>query len=531
MLFQGLKRHDIFVESSEKYTDPMTHLLDDDTWNKQRDVLIQQLDLPNTGEEAIAGLTEDLALSYKETLQNWENSKMARIEESNGASKLIVSNIRKTRKLLTETEFKKRLRQLMPKVELPDLLLEVNQRLNLLQSFTNLSKNDSRMKDLDISILATLMSEACNVGLSPVTKKAFTSLKRDRLIYVSYQYLRLDTLSAANRQIIKAHSKLKLALYWGDGSIGSADGIRYVTPQKSLYSASNPKYFGKGRGITFYNFVSDHYIGFHGMVVSGTLRDSLYLLEGLLNQTSGLAPSQIMTDTAGYSDLIFGMFGLLGFQFSPRIKNNHSTKLWRINKNSDYGPLNEVSKSKININLIKEQREEILRVAGSLKSGKVNATELIRALQRDGQPTPLGRAITEYGKTYKTKHQLRYISDEAYARQILEQLNKGESRHNLYRAIFHGRNGKLYQTYFNGMEKQLNSLNVVTNAVIYWNTLYLEKVLDQMELEGYDCSEEMISKLSPLLFEHINFVGKYTFQYNQFLNDGSLRALNSDEIT
>lgn len=57
------------------------------------------------------------------------------------------------------------------------------------------------------------------------------------------------------------------------------------------------------------------------MVVPGTLRDSLYLLDGFLNQTSGLEPKQIMTDTAGYSDLVFGLFGLLGFQFSPRIAN------------------------------------------------------------------------------------------------------------------------------------------------------------------------------------------------------------------
>lgn len=63
------------------------------------------------------------------------------------------------------------------------------------------------------------------------------------------------------------------------------------------------------------------------MVVSGTLRDSSYLLEGLLNQTSGLAPNQIMTDTAGYNNLIFGMFGLLCFQFNSRIKNTHGTKL------------------------------------------------------------------------------------------------------------------------------------------------------------------------------------------------------------
>lgn len=110
--------------------------------------------------------------------------------------------------------------------------------------------------------------------------------------------------------------------------MASADGIRYITPQRSLYSRSNPKYFGRGRGITFYNFVSDQYIGFHGMVVSGTLRDSLYLLEGFLNQPSELTPNQIMTDTAGYSDMIFGLFGLLGFQFSPRIANDKGTKLY-----------------------------------------------------------------------------------------------------------------------------------------------------------------------------------------------------------
>lgn len=76
-------------------------------------------------------------------------------------------------------------------------------------------------------------------------------------MYVDHQYLRIDTLAAANRRIINAHKKLKSALIWGDGQMASADGIRYVTPQRSLYSRSNPKYFGRGRGITFYNFVSD----------------------------------------------------------------------------------------------------------------------------------------------------------------------------------------------------------------------------------------------------------------------------------
>ncbi|WP_429726263.1 Tn3 family transposase [Acinetobacter baumannii] len=53
------------------------------------------------------------------------------------------------------------------------------------------------------------------------------------------------------------------------------------------------------------------------MVVPGTLRDSIFVLEGLLEQQTGLNPVEIMTDTAGSSDIIFGLFWLLGYQFFP----------------------------------------------------------------------------------------------------------------------------------------------------------------------------------------------------------------------
>ena len=72
-------------------------------------------------------------------------------------------------------------------------------------------------------------------------------------------------------------------------------------------------------GITYYNFTSDQFTGFHGIVIPGTLRDSLFILEGLLEQETGLRPHEVMSDTAGYSDLVFGLFWLLGYQFSPRL--------------------------------------------------------------------------------------------------------------------------------------------------------------------------------------------------------------------
>ncbi|MCB8642787.1 transposase, partial [Holdemanella sp. DFI.5.55] len=57
------------------------------------------------------------------------------------------------------------------------------------------------MKQLDISILAVLLAESCNIGFSPVSKNNIDSLKYDRLTYVAHQYLRIDTLTAANQKI------------------------------------------------------------------------------------------------------------------------------------------------------------------------------------------------------------------------------------------------------------------------------------------------------------------------------------------
>lgn len=107
-----------------------------------------------------------------------------------------------------------------------------------------------------------------------------------------------------------------------------------------------------------------------------------------------------------------------------------------------------------------------------------------------------------------------------------EQLNKGEARHALCRNIFYSRKGKLYQTYYDGMEEQLNALGLVTNAIIYWNSLYLEKVFEQIKTEGFDCSEEVLRKQFPLISDHINFVGKYSFRYEKELSNGILRPLN-----
>ena len=217
-----------------------------------------------------------------------------------------------------------------------------------------------------------------------------------------------------------------------------------------------------------------------------------------------------MTDTVAYSDLIFGLFRLLGFQFSPRLADLGRTRFWRINRRAEYGPLNSLARSRISLKLIRSHWDDILLVAGSLVQGAVRASELIRALQRGGRPSSLARTISEIGRIAKTLHLLAYIDDEAYRRRILRQINRGEGRHSVARAVFFDKRG---------------ALGLVVNAIVLWNTRYMDAVLSQLQADGDAIADADARRLSPLVHKHLNFLGRYHFSLPGDVRGGELREL------
>ncbi|KTD50971.1 transposase [Legionella quateirensis] len=118
---------------------------------------------------------------------------------------------------------------------------------------------------------------------------------------------------------VSARNQIPLAKKWGGGDIASADGMRFVVPVRTVHAAPNPKYFKSGRGVTWYNLISNQRTGLNAVTVPGTLRDSLILLDVVLEQHTELQPTRIMTDAGAYNDIVFGLFRLLGLRFSPRL--------------------------------------------------------------------------------------------------------------------------------------------------------------------------------------------------------------------
>ena len=115
----------------------------------------------------------------------------------------------------------------------------------------------------------------------------------------------------------------------------------------------------------------------------------------------------------------------------------------------------------------------------------------MRSLLRSKRPTTLARALAALGRIPKTLYMLAYVDDEHFRRRILTQLGRGENRHRLARAVFHGQRGELRQRYREGQEDQLGAPGLVAHAIVLWNTPYMEAALEELSHGGYAvCPED-----------------------------------------
>ncbi|EDA4456534.1 Tn3 family transposase [Salmonella enterica] len=219
-------------------------------------------------------------------------------------------------------------------------------------------------------------------------------------------------------------------------------------------------------------------------------------------------------------------FWLLGYQFSPRLADAGEAVFWRVDKSANYGALDELARGCADLSKAEDQWDEMMRTAGSLKLGTIHASELIHSLLKSSRPSGLAQAIMEVGRVNKTMYLLNYIDDEDYRRRILTQLNRGEGRHAVARAICYGQRGEIRKRYREGQEDQLGALGLVTNAVVLWNTLYMQEALSWMRSNGEETGVEDITRLSPLMHGHINMLGHYTFTLPEDILKGELRTLN-----
>jgi TnpA family transposase len=526
--FRGaLKRREIFVTPSIRFADPRRGLLEGAAWAAARVTVCRTLGRSADADAELADLARRLERAYRHVAAHLPSNPHLRFERRRGREELVLTGLDR----LPEPESLGRLRAMvgerLPEVDLPDVLLEIAARTGFHDAFTHLGERDAKVDGFTTSLCAVLVAEACNIGLEPLLQPEDPALRRARLSWVAQNFVRDETIAAANARLVAAQNMLPIARLWGDGEIASADGVRFVVPSRAVHAGPNPRYFGIGRGITYYNLMSDQFTGLNAVVVPGTLKDSLVILGLLLGQETELEPAEIMADTGAYTDCIFGLFWLLGYQFSPRLADVGGARFWRIASGADYGQLNVLARHRVDTGLVARHWEDLLRLAGSLKLGHVHPYAAMRMLQVKDRRTALARALGELGRVIKTLHLLGYIDDEGKRRAILTQLNRHEARHRLIRVVCHGKRGEIRKPHRQGQEEQLGVLGLVLNAIVLWNAIYIGAVVERIRAEGIEVDPQDVARLSPLMHKHINFLGRYAFSLPEPIANGQLRQLRA----
>ncbi len=210
-------------------------------------------------------------------------------------------------------------------------------------------------------------------------------------------------------------------------------------------------------------------------------------------------------------------------EYRPALAVLVDQRLWRTDTSADYGPLNAAARGKVDLARVRRHWQDVLRVVGSVYTGAASAYDVLRVLQRDGSPTPLGEAVACRGRIFKSLRVLAFADDEGYRRDIKDMRNLQEGRHSLESAIFHGKKGELYQHYYKGMEDQLGALGLVLNCVVVWNTMYMDAALQRLRALGYQVLDEDVARSSPFVRRHLNVHGRYSFRLPEL--SGDLRAL------
>jgi len=400
-----------------------------------------------------------------------------------------------------------RLYAMLPRVRITDLLAEVARWTLFPDCFTHLRTGetaaDSRI------LMAGLLADGLNLGLTRMAE-ACSIASLGQLAWTSDWHIREETYALALRRLVNQQQREPFAAIFGSGTASSSDGQFFRAAGFARDAGRLNAHYGPRPGFKVYTHMSDRYGAFFTKLIAATASEALHVLDALLYHQSEVTTRRHHTDGGGDSDHVFALCALLGFQFAPRIPDLKHRRLYSFGRPSAYPALEPMIAGRINVALIRAHWSEILRVVASIRTGTVTASLIMRQLAAYPRQNGVAAALRELGRLERTLFTLDWISDPALRRETGQELNKGEARNSLARAVFIHRLGEIRDRTYENQQHRASGLNLLVTAIILWNTRYLERAVATLR-ETEDVPDQLLTHLSPLGWEHVNLTGDYVW--------------------
>ena len=508
-LRKSLRRGSAWVNHSITFRARESMLLAGADWSRTKELHHQILGLPD---QAMAFLEPILAGVSVGLTALAEAAGRGQIEI--GADKLL--HLPPIRPLDEEVEPRKTREAVFKhigSVQLPDLLLEVDAATHFSEAL--LARRPSSSNEL-LAIYGALLAhgtdlDAKGVGsMIPGIDAAHISTAM-RAVELS------GRLRRANERVSEYQNALPIAALWGDGSKGSAD-MMAMDASRHLWTARvDPRRRTYAAGL--YTHVRDRWGLFYDQPIVLNERQAGVAVEGVEQHNRAedrIRISLLAVDTHGVTNVAMTIAKLLGFDLCPRLRDLRERKLfvprgWPVPES-----LEGVTMRRVSVKAIERGWDDLVRLAASIRAGKVSAAHAIHRMGSAAVGDPLHRAAEHLGRLLRTLFLCDYLAIPDYRREIHTLLNRGESVHQLQRAIHGGQVAPERGRRRQEMAAISGAHALLTNIVLAWNTNRMDTVVARLNRDGVGIEDGWLRRIGPAHFSHINFRGTFRFNVERY---------------
>jgi hypothetical protein len=135
--------------------------------------------------------------------------------------------------------------------------------------------------------------------------------------------------------------------------------------------------------------------------------------------------------------------------------------------------------------------------------------------------------LREIGRIERTLFTLDWLEDPELRRKATAELNKGEARNALARAICFHRLGRLRDRAAEAQQHRASGLALVTAAIALWNTVYLDRAIQSLQRQEESVPEGLLAHLAPVGWQHINLTGDYLWDADAHIGPDGFRPLRA----
>jgi TnpA family transposase len=395
----------------------------------------------------------------------------------------------------------------LPERTLLEVLGNVQHWTGWTRHFGPLSGSDPKLDRPIERYILTTFAYGSNLGPVQAARHLGGAITPHMVSFVNRRHVTTTKLEAAQRDLIDTYARFGLPTYWGDGTTAAADGTKYTLTEETLLSVYHIRYGGYG-GIA-YHHVSDRYVALFSHFIPCGVWEAIYIIDGLLKNTSVLQPTAIHADTQGQAAPVFAFAHLLGIKLLPRIRNWKDLTFFRPDQDSHYQHIDALFSEVVDWDLIATHWQDLFQVVLSIQAGKISSATLLRKLGTYSRKNRLYLAAREVGRVIRTIFLLEYLSNVKLRQEITASTNKVEAYNGFAKFLFFGGEGVVGEHDRDEQEKCIKYNDLVANAVIFQNVVDMTYALRDLIREGYPVQRAAVAGLSPYITRNLKRFGEY----------------------